>query len=197
MMVEKHRSKSRLTSVTSLSHSEDDKSVREGFFLEGEKKSLIGETQSQGKAFGILVHQLLEKGWNWDKATLVKAARLWAPSMGLSGEKAVEAAELVVKAFSNDLLKRARQSSKVFKELSLTGKTSEGTYLNAVVDLAFLENDKWVVVDYKTDQDQYRGLESYRKQIGYYSGLLESFTGLKVKNSYLYFLRLDHVEPVQ
>ncbi len=197
-LIEKRRGKTRLQSVTSLAHSDDDKSQREGYFLEGEIPAVSGD--QQGKAFGVLTHQLLEKGWNWDNETLVKAAKLWGPGLGLSADKTQEAAELAAKALDNGLLKRAKQSSRVFRELSLTGKNSEGNNLNAVIDLAFLEDGAWVVVDYKTDRQPERGLEDYRKQISYYSGLLETFfkdKNIKVKESYLYFLRQDQVVKVQ
>jgi ATP-dependent helicase/nuclease subunit A len=190
-LIEKRRGKPRLQSVTSLAHSEDDKSQREGYFLEGETPAVSGD--QQGKAFGVLTHQLLEKGWNWDKETLAKAAKLWGPGLGLSIDKTKEAAELTARALANSLLMRAKKSTRVFRELSLTGKSPEGIFLNAVIDLAFLEDGAWVVVDYKTDHDPQRGLESYRKQIGYYSELLETFTGLPVKEARLYFLRKDQV----
>jgi ATP-dependent helicase/nuclease subunit A len=190
-LIEKRRGKVQLQSVTSLAHSDDDKSQREGYFLEGENPPAFGD--QQGKAFGVLTHQLLEKGWDWNNETLAKAARLWGPSLGLSADKSKEAAELAAKALAHNLLMRAKKSTQVFKELSLTGKSPEGIFLNAVIDLAFLEDGAWVVVDYKTDHDPARGLESYRKQIGYYSELLETFTGLKVKEAKLYFLRKDQV----
>ena len=190
-LIEKRRGKIRLQSVTSLAHSDDDKSQREGYFLEGEPPAVTGD--QQGKAFGVLTHKLLEKGWNWDNETLDKAAKLWAPGLGLPGDKAKEAAELAAKALTHDLLKRAKKSTQVFRELSLTGKNSEGNNLNAVIDLAFVEEGAWVVVDYKTDHDPQRGLDAYRKQIGHYSELLETFTGLKVKEACLYLLRKDQV----
>jgi ATP-dependent helicase/nuclease subunit A len=193
-LVEKRRGKTKLQSVTSVAHSEDDKSQREGYFLEGETPQATGDRL--GKAFGVLTHQLLEKGWDWNEKTILKAGNLWAPTMGLPTEKAEEAANLAVKGLKNNLLQRAKASSQVFRELSLTGKNADGVYLNAVIDLAFLEDGAWVVVDYKTDKDTQRGMESYQKQLGYYSGLLETFTHLKVKEAYLYFLRKDEVIPI-
>jgi ATP-dependent exoDNAse (exonuclease V) beta subunit len=200
-LVEKLKNKKRMDSVTSLVHGEDDKAIRESYRMEGDRSALLEEAQTreksfdgaQGKAFGILTHQLLEKGWNWDKATLVKAARLWALGLGLTGENAEEAALLAEKALTNNLLKRAKGSTYVFKELSLTGKTAEGKLLNAVIDLAFLEADEWIIVDYKTDRDPRRGQEAYRRQLNYYGQLLEEFTHKKVKEKHLYFLRDNQV----
>jgi ATP-dependent exoDNAse (exonuclease V) beta subunit len=193
-LVEKRKGKTRLASVTSLVHSDDDKPLREGYRLEGERAETAGDGQAQGKAFGVLTHQLLEKGWNWDVKTLSQAALYWAPELGLPVEKAQEAVQLATQALTNELLQRAKKSSKVFLELSLTGAASNGVPLNAVIDLAFLEDDQWVIVDYKTDQDPSRGVEAYRTQLKYYQDLLEKLTGKKVKTTYLYFLRQDRVE---
>jgi ATP-dependent exoDNAse (exonuclease V) beta subunit len=186
-LVEKRKGKTRLASVTSLVHSDDDKQLREGYQLEGERTS--GEGQAIGKAFGVLTHQLLEKGWNWDQKTLSQAALYWAPELGLPAEKAQEAAQLATRALARELLQRAKKSPKIFRELSLTGGASNGKQLNAVIDLAFLEEDQWVIVDYKTDQDPSRGVEAYRQQLGHYQDLLEKLTDKKVKAKYLYFLR--------
>ncbi len=194
-LVERRRGKTKLQSVTSVAHSEDDKPQREGYFLEGEMPQASGDRL--GKAFGVLTHQLLEKGWDWNEKTILKAANLWAPGMGLPAEKAQEAADLTVNGLKNNLLQRAKASSQVFRELSLSGKNAEGKNLNAVIDLAFLEDGAWVVVDYKTDKDSQRGLEAYQKQIGYYGGLLEQFTQLPVKEAYLYFLRPDQTVSVK
>jgi ATP-dependent exoDNAse (exonuclease V) beta subunit len=177
-----------LRSVTSLVHSDDDKSLRESFTLEAGEDGL--ERNAGGKAFGILTHQLLEKGWGWEKETLQKAAKLWGGGLALSPEDADLAADLAARALEGDLLTRAKRSPHVFRELSLTGKGMDGSLLNAVVDLAFLEEEEWVVVDYKTDREL-GNLDSYRKQVGHYGDLLEKLTGRKTKESWLYFLRQD------
>jgi ATP-dependent helicase/nuclease subunit A len=192
-----------LKSVTSLVHSEDDKSVREGWNLSGgPEEEPLSPAQEEAKAFGVLTHKLLEKGWNWDKALLEKAALAWALEMNLSEEKAMEAADMAAKALGQELLQRAKKSPQIFRELALTGKSEDGSFLNAVIDLAFLEGDEWVVVDYKTDnfetdQDMEKRKEKYRQQLSYYNQLLEIFTKRKVKGSYLYFLRNNLVENVK
>ncbi len=193
-LVEKRKGKIRLTSVTSIVHSDDDKPLREGYRLEGEESAEVHSGEKTGKAFGVLTHQLLEKGWNWDEKTIRKAASHWAVELGLPTDKAAEAADLAVQGLSNELLKRAKKSGQVFRELSLTGKGAEGKTLNAVIDLAFLEQDQWVLVDYKTDKDPSRGLESYRQQLDHYARLLETFTGRKVKEKTLFFLRSQKIE---
>jgi len=195
---EKLKGQTRTISVTQLAHSDDDKTYREGYRLEGQELGEVNPGEKIGKAFGVLTHQLLEKGWDSDEATIKKAASHWAVGLGLPADKAAEAAELAVKALGNDLLHRAKRSGKVFRELSLTGKGDADIEkaINAVIDLAFLEDDQWVLVDYKTDKDPSRGLEAYRKQLDHYGNLLKRFTGKSVKEKQLYFLRLNRTERV-
>jgi ATP-dependent exoDNAse (exonuclease V) beta subunit len=186
-----------LKSVTSVVHAEDDKSVREGWnFSGGPEEEPLSLAQEEAKAFGVLTHKLLEKGWKWDKALLEKAAQAWALELNLSEDKAMEAADMAAKALGQGLLQRAKKSSHIFRELPLTGKSPDGISLNAVIDLAFLEDDQWVVVDYKTDRDMEKEKEKYRQQLDYYGKLLTEFTGKKVKETHLYFLR-PGMGPVQ
>ncbi len=187
-----------LKSVTSMVHSDDDKSVREGWNLSGgPEEETLSSSQEEAKAFGVLVHKLLEKGWDWDAALLEKGALAWATDLVLSEEKAKEAAQMAAQALGQEILQRAKKSPHVFRELPLAGKTSSGDFLNAIVDLAFLEGDEWVVVDYKTDRDMEKGMEKYQQQLGYYSDLLGRFSGRKVKETYLYFLRKEKTVRVK
>lgn len=195
-LVEKRKGQSRTVSVTQLAHSDDDKTYREGYRLEGQELDDANPGEKSGKAFGMLTHQLLEKGWDWDEKTLQKAACHWAVGLGLSTDKADEAADLVVKALASDLLQRAKKSGKVFRELSLTGKGDADKTINAVIDLAFLEDDQWVLVDYKTDRDPSPGLEAYRQQLDHYGKLLKAFSGKEIKEKKLYFLRSNKTEKV-
>ena len=116
--------------------------------------------------------------------------------MGVPKPEADQAVEWVEKALQSELLQKAKKSGKVFRELPVTGKQTDGSYLNAIIDLAFLENDEWVIVDYKSDRDQEERKEKYKKQLGIYGELLEKWTGKKIKSRNLYFLRTHQVLPV-
>jgi ATP-dependent helicase/nuclease subunit A len=186
---EELKGKPALVSVSELVHSDDDKSWREDSSKMEDRESWRIQGQESAKKFGVLVHQLMEKGWNWDKPRLEKAARLRALDLNLSQEEARNAAELAQKALSYGLLSRAKQSRHVFRELPLCGKDAEGRLLNAIIDLAFLENDQWVIVDYKTDRNPEENLENYRRQLGFYRLLLESITKKSVKEAGILFLR--------
>ncbi len=173
-------------SVTQKLSVDGDKEERQLEILDdGEKK----QSFSGGKDFGSLVHLLLEKGWDWPRETLSRAAVLYGEELGISAKEAAEAAKMAETVFKSELLQRARKAGRVFRELPVTGTIEPGTYLNAVIDLAFLEGDEWVLVDYKTDQDMDKEKEKYQKQLGYYRELLQKYTGRKVKESFLYFVR--------
>jgi ATP-dependent helicase/nuclease subunit A len=54
----------------------------------------------------------------------------------------------------------------------------DGTLVEGVVDLAFEEDGRWVVVDYKTDAELAAdGEERYRRQIGVYATAIARATG--------------------
>ncbi|HEV2352888.1 MAG TPA: 3'-5' exonuclease, partial [Puia sp.] len=180
-------------SVSSVLHVDEDKKDREErVFEEPETASPWG-----GKDLGSLTHLLLEKGWDWDEATLQKAALFYGEKIGIGKEGVEEAVKMALPALQSPLLQRARDSKKAFRELPLTIKDEDGTYLNAVLDLAFLDQNEWVIVDYKTDQYPEKLKEKYRQQLGYYRKLLETATHHKVKEAHLYFLRSGQLEPVK
>jgi ATP-dependent exoDNAse (exonuclease V) beta subunit len=191
--LESLRGQREFKSVSSLLSGDEEKREREErIFEEPELSSPWG-----GKDLGSLAHLLLEKGWDWDKPALRKAALVYGEKLGVPKPETEKAVEWVEKTLQNELLQRARKTGKIFRELPMTGAIEKGMFLNAVIDLAFLEGDEWVIVDYKTDQDMEKRKEKYRLQLGYYGELLTRLTGRKVKNAYLYFLRHDHVEPVR
>jgi ATP-dependent helicase/nuclease subunit A len=190
--LESLRGQREFKSVTSVLAGDEEKRQREErIFTEPEVSSPWG-----GKDLGSFAHLLLEKGWDWDGPTLQKAALVYAERMGVPQPESEKAVEWVEKALRSEIIARARKSGKVFRELPMTGAFEKGTFLNAVLDLAFLEADEWVVVDYKTDQDMEKGKEKYKEQLGYYRELLEKFTDHKVKEVFLYFIRHNEIVRV-
>ena len=81
---------------------------------------------------------------------------------------------------------------KSFKEEKIS--ESLPVVLTGAIDLAFLEQDGWVIADYKTDEVG-EGLENFVKyygpQVELYSKYWEEITKQKVKEAGLYFTALD------
>ncbi|MBR4069468.1 MAG: helicase-exonuclease AddAB subunit AddA [Clostridia bacterium] len=66
------------------------------------------------------------------------------------------------------------------------------TMVQGVIDLCYLEEDEWVLVDFKTDyvKDESELWERYRLQLDLYRQALEKSTGRKVRRCGLFSLRL-------
>ena len=179
-------------SVSSVLKTDPEKQEKEeSVFEDPEPASPWG-----GKDLGSLTHLLLEKGWDWDGAKLKKGATFYAEKMGIPRPQAEQAAQWAEKTLQSKLIQSARRSGKVFRELPITCQQEDGTYLNAVLDLAFLEGNEWVIVDYKTDQNQETRKDHYYQQLNHYADFLKKATGLKVKEASLFFVRENLAQPV-
>ena len=68
--------------------------------------------------------------------------------------------------------------------------TQERVMVQGIMDCCFLEDGKWVLVDYKSDGyiPQTR-LEEYRLQLRLYEKALAGITGISVKETLLYLTR--------
>jgi ATP-dependent exoDNAse (exonuclease V) beta subunit len=152
-----------------------------------------GHGSSDGFAFGRLVHRLLE--WSGRPEVDRGTAGLWAKALGMSAKRAEEAFQAVQSWEASDLGKRLRASTQVFRELPVT-LVREGESRDGRIDLAFLEDGKWVLVDYKTDRDMEERTEQYGTQLRFYAGLLEEATGRRVKEAWLVFVRPGGKPPV-
>ena len=56
--------------------------------------------------------------------------------------------------------------------------TEDGRLVEGVVDLAFEEQGRWTVVDYKTDRElAEHGEARYRRQVAFYAAAIAQATG--------------------
>lgn len=104
--------------------------------------------------------------------------------------------------FQSDLAARMRASKRVERELPFSmlyegqkvyeSLEGESLFLQGIIDACFLEDDQWVLVDYKTDRltsaEAFK--ERYHKQLEVYKEALESITHKPVKETYIYSFRL-------
>lgn len=76
--------------------------------------------------------------------------------------------------------------------------SSAGHVLEGVIDLAFLEDDGWVIADYKTDvgtdPDFAIRSRAYRRQVDLYADAWTQLTGEAVKERMLFFTAQDRIE---
>jgi ATP-dependent exoDNAse (exonuclease V) beta subunit len=87
----------------------------------------------------------------------------------------------VERVLRHDLLRRARSADlrgACRREAPVTGLLPEGVLIEGVVDLAFEEEGRWIVVDYKTDHELASlGEDRYRRQVALYASAVVQATG--------------------
>jgi ATP-dependent exoDNAse (exonuclease V) beta subunit len=135
-----------------------------------------------GPAFGLLVHALLAQvPFDAPDDWLAQAAAVEARVLGLGEPEARAAVTRVERVLRLDLLTRARKAmarGTCRRETAVACVMPDGTLVEGVADLAFEEDGRWVVVDYKTDAELAAdGEERYRRQIGLYATAIARATG--------------------
>ncbi|MBI3491981.1 MAG: UvrD-helicase domain-containing protein [Acidobacteria bacterium] len=142
--------------------------------------------RSGGVGFGVLVHLLLASSDfslpTSDFSALADRAAVEARVLGLGEEDARAAGEVAARVLEHDLLARARAAEArgaCRRETPITCTLDDGTLVEGIVDLAFEETGRWIVVDYKTDREIAEdGEERYRRQVSLYATAIARATGL-------------------
>ena len=163
-----------------------------------------------GARLGTLVHSMMERvvltGQDVREAALEMEARKLLT--GQEREAVLAHTEWIEGFLKTSLYERIKTAGRVLKEQPFNlevkaqsiGYEGEGSMMvQGILDLAFLE-DKWVLVDYKTDRVTHNTVEQaaqgYAVQLELYARALEEITGIPVKEKYLYFLRLQRCMEV-
>ncbi|MGB3367324.1 MAG: helicase-exonuclease AddAB subunit AddA [Acidaminobacteraceae bacterium] len=102
----------------------------------------------------------------------------------------------------SDLFDRISKSKKVFREEAFVIKMEvkgESVLVQGIIDLYFVEDDKLVLVDYKSDKitkslTHYKSI--YQAQIKLYEEALTKMSRYDVKESLLYFMDVDKLVSV-
>jgi ATP-dependent exoDNAse (exonuclease V) beta subunit len=106
--------------------------------------------------------------------------------LGATDEERDAAVQAVTAALAHPLLQRAVSVSRgapgsCRRETPLLVKLGDGTLLECVADLAFLDDGTWTIVDFKTDADSGPRFERYRQQVALYAHGIEEATGMKAR----------------
>ena len=105
--------------------------------------------------------------------------------------------------FNSELGQRLIASKRVERELPFSMlfdgnrvypdvENGERLFLQGIIDMVFVEDDQWVLVDYKTDRVKSGDelIRRYKIQMDLYKEALERLTNMPVKASYIYSFRL-------
>jgi len=157
--------------------------------------------QEHGTEWGTVIHVLLQAALQEPSGDLADLARTALVEVGLSVDLVDEAVQVVRSQMESDLWRRAMDSTHRLAEVPfqvlLPADVAEGrptpTVLRGVVDLAFWEDDGWVIVDHKTDvaavTDLGKLVDHYRPQVQLYAAAWQQATGQPVKEAGLYFTK--------
>jgi ATP-dependent helicase/nuclease subunit A len=128
-----------------------------------------------GWRFGILVHAIL-RDLELETATrqIAALARVHARLLDAPTEEEEAAAAAVEAAWAHPLLARARAAQRCHRELPFHLRLEDGRLLEGIIDLAFLEQERWVVVDFKSDSLH---AARYERQLQWYLYALSKITG--------------------
>jgi ATP-dependent helicase/nuclease subunit A len=126
----------------------------------------------------MLVHGILRDApLTADRAEVSAIAAVHARVLTASPEETEAAVEAVAAALAHPLLERARLASRVHREYPILFP-HEGRLMEGVIDLAFVENGSWVIVDFKTDADLPARQSHYRTQLLWYAFALTRATSM-------------------
>jgi ATP-dependent helicase/nuclease subunit A len=122
----------------------------------------------------------------------------------LSDEEAEEVNRDWIRAFcESDIAARLNKAEKIFREmpfclsvpaanLGFEG-SGESVVVQGVIDLFFMEQGAWVILDYKTDRVNAKtapdAAKKYQKQLDLYEQALVQITNIPVKEKLVYFFR--------
>ncbi len=134
---------------------------------------------------GRAVHAALRK--REYSADALRGSGLWNPA------EQEEAKRLIETALTSPVMTRAQGAREHFSELPFV-LHHEDRLLEGVIDLAFVEDGMWIVVDFKTDavtgmEEMEARASSYWPQLSLYALALEQLTGRPVKEQILLFVR--------
>jgi ATP-dependent helicase/nuclease subunit A len=136
------------------------------------------EDRPAGRRFGALVHTLLrEAGVSSDHPRLTVLAQTHGRTIGATPEEVEAAVETAAAVLGHRLLRRAAAAERWHSELPLLVRLEDGRLLEAVLDLAFLEEGVWTIVDFKTDAHLAPRRAHYERQLQWYAAGLTRLTG--------------------
>ena len=92
--------------------------------------------------------------------------------------------------FSSPLGQRALAAKEAHREWSFNLRGDQGSLIQGVIDLCFMENGHWVLADYKTDTaTEEELLRRYGLQLQWYAKALSQITGIPVGETLIFSLR--------
>jgi len=143
----------------------------------------VSQGRARGRRYGTLVHAVLrDVELDATSESIAALVEIAARSIGAPDEERDFARAAVEAALTHPLMHRARAASRCHREYPVMLKLDDGQLLDGVIDLAFVEDGAWNIVDFKTDisaDSQLR--DSYVRQLQWYGYALTRITGMSAR----------------
>jgi len=140
-----------------------------------------------GTNWGEIVHKALEVCGRGKREMLKMIAKNWLTAYDRPHTDMDRLLRTVDGVMNSDMWARVTASKVKYFEIPFAVKEKD-VILTGAIDLVFKEGNKWVIVDYKTDdfEKDMNRKKSYEKQLHLYAKYWEKITGEKVKEVRLY-----------
>ena len=166
-------------------------------FLAGTQLSAADRGTAAHKALGALDLSLLRGAEALPAAVNAQLAALAQRGVLTAEELAAIDPGDILAFLRSDMGARMLASPRVQREWGFCLRDGD-LLVQGVIDLCFLENGAWVLVDYKTDRCPAEELPAmYGDQLRWYARALREITGLPVRFGGLYSLRRRTLVPVE
>ena len=120
-----------------------------------------------GPRFGTLVHTILRDA---DAGADLKAlGQVHGRLLGATPEEVDAAIKAVHAALEHPLLAQARKAERLHREYPIILKLDGNRVLEGILDLVFVDQGVWHIVDFKTDADIAVNQAHYKRQLQWYS----------------------------
>jgi ATP-dependent exoDNAse (exonuclease V) beta subunit len=104
---------------------------------------------------------------------------------GATRQEELDSAAAAGRLLAHPLLQSAAVSIRCFRELPITFPLPDNRILEGVIDLAFVEDGRWRVIDFKTDEDLQNNRGIYERQLRWYAHALSAMTGFPAEGTLL------------
>jgi ATP-dependent helicase/nuclease subunit A len=158
--------------------------------------SFVSDNDS-GTKWGSAIHSVLESAMKHEDLDLKTAAEFAIQEYAVSNRTPDELVEIITSVIQSEIWKRAKCAQKYFTELPfqyLEETLDSPTLVRGVMDLIFLENKGWTVVDYKsdrlTDSQIPEYLAMYSPQVWLYAEKWRELANQPVAEIGLYFTHI-------
>jgi ATP-dependent exoDNAse (exonuclease V) beta subunit len=135
-----------------------------------------------GPRFGTLVHTILRDApLDADGEAIKALAQVHGRLLDATRDEIEQAVYATQGALAHPLIAKARSAARLHRELPIILKLDNQQVLEGIIDLAFLDQGTWQIVDFKTDADLTANQTHYKRQLQWYAKAVSALNNTPVQ----------------